>query len=130
MFCIFFFFRLATGKLIDLLNPYLDLYNGNAAHMMAYLNQPNESDPKVIAAYQECMELQLQLHNCTNILKRLQNAPDFNDKVMELIEKGVETSESLLERASTDKLRVITENIIDLLLYFLFQMNDVVSLNQ
>ncbi|XP_047537096.1 baculoviral IAP repeat-containing protein 6 [Vanessa atalanta] len=118
-------FRLATGKLMDLLNPYLDLYNGNAAHMMAYLNQPNESDPKVIAAYQECMELQQQLHNCTNILKRLQNTPEFNNKVLEAIKKGVVSSEMLLERASTDKLRVIIENIIDLLLYFLFQMSDV-----
>ncbi|XP_061384581.1 baculoviral IAP repeat-containing protein 6 isoform X3 [Danaus plexippus] len=118
-------FRLATGKLIDLLNPYLDLYNGNAAHMMAYLNQTNKSDPKVLATYQECIELQQQLHNCTNLLKRLQNIPDCNEKVLEAIDKGLVTSESLLERASTDKLRVITENIIDLLLYFYFQKGDV-----
>lgn len=119
--------RLATGKLIDLLNPYLDLYNGNAAHMMAYLNQTNKSDPKVLATYQECIELQQQLHNCTNLLKRLQNIPDCNEKVLDAIDKGLVTSESLLERASTDKLRVITENIIDLLLYFYFQKGDVVS---
>ncbi|XP_039757629.1 baculoviral IAP repeat-containing protein 6 isoform X2 [Pararge aegeria] len=116
-------FRLATGKLIDLLNPYLDLYNGNAAHMMAYLNQPSESDPKVIAAYQECIELQQQLHNCNNILKRLQNTPDCNEKVLDMLDRGRVTPEALLETASTDKLRVITENVIDLLLYFVFQMD-------
>ncbi|XP_069360568.1 baculoviral IAP repeat-containing protein 6 isoform X2 [Maniola hyperantus] len=116
-------FRLATGKLIDLLNPYLDLFNGNAAHMMAYLNQANESDPKVIAAYQECIELQQQLHNCTNILKRLQNTPDCNEKVLDMLDRGRVTPETLLETASTDKLRVITENVIDLLLYFVFQMD-------
>ncbi|CAH0728119.1 unnamed protein product, partial [Brenthis ino] len=118
-------FRLATGKLIDLLNPFLDLYNGNAAHMMSYLNQTVDSDPKIIAAYQECIELQQQLHNCSNILKRLQNAPDANEKMLEAIEKGTVTSTALLERASTDKLRVIINNIVDLLLYFLFQVNDV-----
>lgn len=94
--------------------------------MMAYLNQANESDSKVLAAYQECIELQQQLHNCTNILNRLQNTPDCNEKVLDMLERGRVTPESLLETASTDKLRVITENIIDLLLYFVFQM-DVVS---
>ncbi|XP_052743953.1 baculoviral IAP repeat-containing protein 6 isoform X2 [Bicyclus anynana] len=116
-------FRLATGKLVDLLNPYLDLYNGNAAHMMAYLNQPTEADPKVIAAYQECIELQQQLHNCNNILKGLQETPDTNEQVLDMLDKGKVTPESLLETASTDKLRVITENVIDLLLYFVFQMD-------
>ena len=95
--------------------------------MMAYLSQTVDSDPKIIGAYQECIELQQQLHNCSNILKRLQNTPDTNDKMLDAIEKGTVTSSALLERASTDKLRVITNNIVDLLLYFLFQMGDVVS---
>lgn len=124
---IFFCRRLATGKLIDLVNPYLELYNGNAAHMMAYLNQGTEIDPQTIVAYQECIELQQQLYNCTNMLKRLQNTADNNEKMLDAIEQGQVTSESLLERASTDKLRVITENLIDMLLYFLFQGGDVVS---
>ncbi|CAK1583350.1 unnamed protein product [Parnassius mnemosyne] len=117
--------RLATGKLMDLLNPYLDLYNGNAAHMMAYFNLANEADPKVITAYQECIDLQQQLYNCNNILKKLQNGSDCNDRAVEAITKGLVTSKSLLERASTDKLRVIGENIVDMILYFLFQMDDV-----
>ncbi|XP_063387363.1 baculoviral IAP repeat-containing protein 6 [Cydia fagiglandana] len=118
-------FRLATGKLMDLLNPYLELYNGNAAHMMAYLNLPNESDPKVLTAYQECIELQQQLHTCTNIVKRLQNKSECNEHVLDQINKGQVTPEALLERASTDKLRVISENIVDTLLYFFFQVDDV-----
>ncbi|CAK1549545.1 unnamed protein product [Leptosia nina] len=117
-------FRLATGKLIDLLNPYLELYNGNASHMMAFLNQA-DTDTKVVLAYQECIELQQQLHNCTNILRQLQKAPDCNERVLAAVETGHVTTEALLDRASTDKLRVITENVVDLLLYFLFQMNDV-----
>lgn len=121
-----FIFRLAVGKLMDLLNPYLDLYNGNAAHMMAYLNQ-TETDAKVVLAYQECIELQQQLHNCTNILKRLQNFPDCSERVLDAVESGKVLTEVLLDRASTDKLRVISENVVDLLLYFLFQMSDVVS---
>ncbi|XP_041968992.1 baculoviral IAP repeat-containing protein 6 isoform X2 [Aricia agestis] len=113
-------FRLATGKLIDLLNPYLELYNGNAVHMMAYLNQGNDTDPKVITAYQECIELQSQLHNCTNILKKLQKTSTSNVKALEAVNCGVVTAEALLEKASTDKLRVIAENVIDMLLYYLY----------
>lgn len=117
--------RLATGKLMDLLNPYLELYNGNATHMMAYL--ANDSDAKVVAAYQECIELQQQLHTCSNILKKLENNVDCNINVPDLIERGKVSSEALLETASTDKLRVISENVVDMLLYFYFQMSDVVS---
>jgi hypothetical protein len=112
---------------MDLLNPYLELYNGNAAHMMAYLNSANEVDHGVVTAYQECIELQQQLHTCNNILKKLQNAPDCNPRILDMINKGQITSEALLERASTDKLTVISENIVDMLLYFFFQMGDVVS---
>lgn len=112
---------------MDLLNPYLELYNGNAAHMMSYLNLANDTDTKVVTAYQECIELQQQLHTCTNILKKLQNNGDGNKNLPDLIDKGQVSSEALLEAASTDKLRVISENIIDMLLYFYFQMGDVVS---
>lgn len=112
---------------MDLLNPYLELYNGNAAHMMAYLNIANDTDHNVVAAYQECIELQQQLHTCNNILKKLQNTPDCNPQILDLINKGKISSEALLERASTDKLTVISENIVDMLLYFFFQMGDVVS---
>ncbi|XP_059058319.1 baculoviral IAP repeat-containing protein 6 [Achroia grisella] len=118
-------FRLATGKLMDLLNPYLQMYNGNAAHMMAYLNLANDTDPKVITAYQECIELQQQMHTCNNILRRLQNTSECNDQLLDMINKGKVTSEALLERASTDKLRVISENVVDLLLYFFYQVGDV-----
>lgn len=123
--------RLATGKLMDLLNPYLELYNGNAAHMMAYLNMNTEGDNKVVTAYHECIELQQQLHTCTNIVKKLQNSSNTDEgrKVAEMIEKGLVTANSLLHQASTDKLRVITENVVDMLLFFYFQMNDVVSDN-
>ncbi|XP_026725777.1 LOW QUALITY PROTEIN: baculoviral IAP repeat-containing protein 6-like [Trichoplusia ni] len=118
-------FRLATGKLMDLLNPYLELYNGNAAHMMSYLNLANDTDTKVVTAYQECIELQQQIHTCTNILKKLQNSTDASRNLPVLIDKGQVSSEALLEAASTDKLRVISENIVDMLLYFYFQMGDV-----
>ncbi|XP_047034012.1 baculoviral IAP repeat-containing protein 6 isoform X2 [Helicoverpa zea] len=118
-------FRLATGKLMDLLNPYLELYNGNAAHMMSYLNINNETDTKVVTAYQECIELQQQLHTCTSILRKLQNNPESSRNLPELIDKGAVSSEALLEAASTDKLRVISEMIVDMLLYFYFQVGDV-----
>ncbi|XP_050551225.1 baculoviral IAP repeat-containing protein 6 isoform X3 [Spodoptera frugiperda] len=118
-------FRLATGKLMDLLNPYLELYNGNAAHMMSYMNISNDVDAKVVTAYQECIELQQQLHTCTNILRKLQNNSDGPRNLPELIDKGLVSSEALLEAASTDKLRVISETIVDMLLYFYFQVGDV-----
>ncbi|XP_013170740.1 PREDICTED: baculoviral IAP repeat-containing protein 6 isoform X4 [Papilio xuthus] len=118
-------FRLATGKLIDLLNPYLEMYNGNAANMMAYFNLANEVDPKVVAAYQECMELQQQVHNCNNILRKLSNGADCNERALDMINRGAVTAEDLLLRASTDKLRVIAENVVDMLLYFVFQMDEV-----
>lgn len=113
---------------MDLLNGYLELYNGNAAHMMSYLNITNETDTKVVTAYQECIELQQQLHTCNNILKKLQNNGESAKNLPELINNGQLSSEALLETASTDKLRVISENVVDMLLYFYFQMGDVVSI--
>lgn len=118
---------MATGKLIDLLNPYLEMYNGNASHMMAYFNIGTDVDPKVVIAYQECMELQQQVHNCNNMLRKLANRGDCNERALDLITRGAVTAEGLLLRASTDKLRVIAENVVDMLLYFLFQMDEVVS---
>lgn len=112
---------------MDLLNPYLELYNGNAAHMMSYMNISNDVDAKVVTAYQECIELQQQLHTCTNILRKLQNNSEGPRNLPELIDKGLVSSEALLEAASTDKLRVISETIVDMLLYFYFQVGDVVS---
>lgn len=112
---------------MDLLNPYLELYNGNAAHMMSYLNISNDTDTKVIAAYQECIELQQQLHTCTFVSRKLQNSAEGQRNLPELINKGLVSSEALLEAASTDKLRVISETIVDMLLYFYFQVGDVVS---
>ncbi|XP_075983137.1 BIR repeat containing ubiquitin-conjugating enzyme isoform X3 [Anticarsia gemmatalis] len=117
-------FRLATGKLMDFLNPYLELHNGNAAHMMSYLNITTETDNKVVAAYQECIELQQQLHTCNNIVNKLQNSNE-GANIPNLIETGELSSDALLEAASTDKLRVISENIVDMLLYFYFQMGDI-----
>lgn len=116
---------------MDLLTPYLELYNGNAAHMMAYLNMNTEGDNKVITAYHECIELQQQLHTCNNIMKKLQNTSNTEEgrKIADMIENGSVTACSLLQQASTDKLRVITENVVDMLLFFYFQMNDVVSYN-
>lgn len=120
-------FRLATGKLMDLLNPYLDLYYGNASHMMAYFNMTIDPDPKVMSAYQECIEIQQQMHTVTNILKSLQCTKDCDDRMLDIIDKGDPDPDALLESASTDKLRVMCENIVDTLLYFYFQMGDVVS---
>ncbi|XP_037876101.1 survivin-1 isoform X3 [Bombyx mori] len=118
-------FRLATGKLMDLLNPYLELYNGNAVHMMSYLNSTMDNEGKVITAYHECIELQQQIHTCTNVLKKLQNKTDSTRSIPELIAKGKVTTEGLLQMCSTDKLRVITENIVDMLLYFYFQIGEI-----
>lgn len=112
---------------MDLLQPYLDLYTGNAAHMMAYLNYTNESDPKVMAAYQECIEIQQQLHTCNIVLKKLLSKTDSNEYAIEMINKGKIDTNALLERASTDKLRVISENVVDMLLYIIFEVNCLVS---
>lgn len=113
-------FRLAAGKLTDLLNVYLDQYNGNAAHMSAYLKNQQENDPRVLAAYQECMDLQQQLHTVTNILKKLKKT-EGDDDCREFAFKSQLQPDFLLERISTDKLRVIAENVIDMLLYFNYE---------
>lgn len=119
--------RLATGKLTDLVNPYVGLYNGNACHMMAYLNSATEGDTRVTTAYNECIELQQQLHTCTLILKKLQNLPDEGAVVSDQIARREVSPETLLDTASTDKLRVIIENVVDMLLYFYFQVPEMVS---
>ncbi|XP_059157271.1 baculoviral IAP repeat-containing protein 6-like isoform X2 [Physella acuta] len=72
----------------------------------------SEEDAQIIQTYNECLQLQLQLNLAQRAIHRLQTSLGIST---DAIDETVDTS-VLLAQATTDKLRVILENLLDTLL--------------
>ena len=106
-------YSLACHRLESLLAA-LDIPQNNSGHTQYYLRKgkKNDEDPKILQAYNDCIQLQLQLNLAQRAIERLQRA------------LGIRVSQvpanpnvgNLLRQTSTDKLRVITELLLDSLL--------------
>ncbi len=114
-------YNLASNRLVSLLaaveNP-----DNNTAHTKYYLRKGKkpEEDGKIHQAYQDCMELQLQLNLARSAIERLETVlctPD-QDKDSGGNESGfgVGGLGLALKHASTDKLRVLSEHLLNTLL--------------
>lgn len=117
-------YALACSRLRELLSPLLQAETPNAAHMYCYLQRARDMDrqisfnldtsnQKVFSAYQECITFQHQLNVVRSVMARLEAAcssgtdhriQDFN-------------CHQYFVKASTDKLRVLGEGLLDVLLY-------------
>lgn len=111
---------LSSSKLSELLRPLLKNNNSNLSHMQNYLNRLKETDDtynqeygRVSLVYEECIILQNQLNVVRNVIKRIETALDENQQPSQDLK---ETSLSLL---CTDKLRVMSECLVELLLHFI-----------
>ncbi|XP_076164518.1 BIR repeat containing ubiquitin-conjugating enzyme isoform X2 [Ptiloglossa arizonensis] len=117
-------FSLATERLKSLLDPLLCSETTNVMHMQHYLcynkiSSENKEQPsaKILATYQECIMFQHQLNVVRSVWRRLeswkgsQNVPTI-----------------LLSNAPSDKLRVLGETLLDILLYTVYEIGPVLSI--
>ncbi|XP_076283788.1 BIR repeat containing ubiquitin-conjugating enzyme isoform X2 [Lasioglossum baleicum] len=117
-------FSLATERLKSLLNPLLCSETTNFMHMQHYLcynKMPNvnkeQPSTKILATYQECIMFQHQLNVVHSVWRRLESW------------RGSQCAPStLLSNAPTDKLRVLGETLLDILLYSVYELGPVPSI--
>lgn len=106
---------LSSSKLAELLQPLLKSENSNMSHMQTYLNRLKETEDysqefvKISTVYEECLTFQNQLNVVRNVIKRLESSLD---------DKNNGDEEHSLKSLCTDKLRVISECLVELLLHF------------
>lgn len=108
---------LASSKLAELLQPFLKSDNSNMSHMQSYLNRIKETEEqsveftKISTVYEECIAFQNQLNIVKNVIKRLEGALPCD--------QPQPAAESSLQILSTDKLRVLSECLVESLLHFI-----------
>lgn len=121
---LFFTYRynLACHRLEALLQS-VDLPPLNSANNAQYfLRKPDkavEEDSRVFSAYQDCIQLQLQLNLAHNAVQRLKVALGSSRKMLS------ETSdpEELIQMSSTEQLRTTIRYLLDTLLSLLHSSN-------
>ena len=107
---------LSSSKLAELLKPLLRGENSNLSHMQSYLNRFKDMDEqnvefnRINAVYEECIAFQNQLNVVKNVIKRLQLVSTPEQPI---------PIEVKLSSLSTDKLRVLSENLVETLLHFI-----------
>lgn len=107
---------LSSSKLSELLQPLLKNDNSNMSHMQSYLNRLKETDElsqeylKISTVYEECITFQNQLNVVKNVIRRIENA------INESPQPPTDTS---IKHLSTDKLRVMSECMVESLLHFI-----------
>ncbi|OWK10826.1 BIRC6, partial [Cervus elaphus hippelaphus] len=115
-------YNLACHRLETLLQS-IDLPPLNSANNAQYfLRKPDkavEEDSRVFSAYQDCIQLQLQLNLAHNAVQRLRVALGASRKMLS------ETSDpkDLIQTSSTEQLRTIIRYLLDTLLSLLHSSN-------
>lgn len=115
-------YNLACHRLETLLQS-IDLPPLNSANNAQYfLRKPDkavEEDSRVFSAYQDCIQLQLQLNLSHNAVQRLKVALGASRKMLN------ETSDpnDLIQTSSTEQLRTIIRYLLDTLLSLLHSSN-------
>ncbi|XP_035734374.1 baculoviral IAP repeat-containing protein 6-like isoform X2 [Vespa mandarinia] len=117
-------FSLATERLKSLLDPLLCSEIPNVMHMQHYLcctKTPNENkeqpSAKILSTYQECLMFQRQLNIVHAVRRRLESWRGSSNTV----------ALSFVD-APTDKLRVLGETLLDILLYTVYEIGPVPSI--
>ncbi|KDR13250.1 hypothetical protein L798_12638, partial [Zootermopsis nevadensis] len=121
-------YSLACAKLQEFLTPLLTSEIPNVVHMHHYLQRgrdiekyfPSPEGQKILTAYQECVTFQHQLNLVRNVMRRLESA---QGKVHSL--PDIKGTPRMLSEACTDKLRVLGEGLLDLLLYLVYEIGPV-----
>lgn len=144
-------YSLSRSKLMELLDPLFNSYISNVAHMQAYLNKNLDPDnisidhtkilnvyevcvcvcvalwlslihskinlkKKFVATFQECIGFQHQLNIIQNVLNRV-------DPTNNLSHTSAKHNNKIdnLSSVSSDKLRVLSECLVEMLMHFLIE---------
>ena len=109
-------FSLARSRLLTLLAAANTAeISGSHTHIHQQRNRHSDEDSRVIQAYNDCMQLQLQWNLAQHAIRRLQNALGIRlDSLTPVV--GEDSCDAKLKRACTDKLRVLAEHLLDTLL--------------
>ncbi|XP_054832768.1 baculoviral IAP repeat-containing protein 6 isoform X2 [Eublepharis macularius] len=115
-------YNLACHRLETLLQS-IDLPPLNSANNAQYfLRKPDkavEEDSRVFSAYQDCIQLQLQLNLAHHAVQRLKVALGASRKIL----KEQTDSKELIQMSSTEQLRTIIRYLLDTLLSLLHSSN-------
>ncbi|XP_054081324.1 baculoviral IAP repeat-containing protein 6 isoform X3 [Zeugodacus cucurbitae] len=123
-------YSLASCKLIELLTPILNCEMSNVAHMQAFIHKQREEDAntvdnsKVVTIYEECILLQHQINVIRNVIGRLENSLHPMHLSPVTAQGGAAGSllntnlRNVLQLASRDKLRVLGQSLVEILLHF------------
>ena len=92
--------------------------DNNTSHTKYYLRKGKkpEEDAKIHQAYQDCMELQLQLNLARSAIERLESVMCTPEQLVSQFGETDAGMGIMLRQASTDKLRVLCEYLLDTLL--------------
>ena len=106
-------YSLACNRLESLLSTVEKPANG-ATHTQHYLNKAKRSDEdvRVVQAYSDCINLQLQLNIAQRAIERLQRALGVSALTAEYEPRDDTLT---LQQSSTDRLRVLCELLLDCL---------------
>ncbi|XP_067680641.1 baculoviral IAP repeat-containing protein 6-like isoform X2 [Haliotis asinina] len=106
-------YSLTKTRLESLLSA-VDSMQFPASHVEYYLKKTkkNDEDNSIIQTYNDCLQLQLQLNLAQRAIVRLKRALGIKGREYE---ENVNVN-NLLRQTSTDKLRVMLENLLDTLL--------------
>lgn len=110
---------LASSKLSELLQPLLKNDNSNMSHMQSYLNRIKEPEEqsqeftRISSVYEECIAFQNQLNIVKNVIRRLEGALPGDQQQS--------NTKNSLKDICTDKLRVLSECLVESLLHFLIK---------
>ncbi|CAB0044915.1 unnamed protein product [Trichogramma brassicae] len=116
-------FTLATERLKSYLDPLLCAETANVLHMQYYLSQGKQFETrqdgpsgKILTTYQECVMYQHQLNIIRSVWQRLENWRNPEN-----------STSNTLANASTDKLRILGETLLDILLYTIYEIGPIPS---
>ncbi|XP_073817547.1 BIR repeat containing ubiquitin-conjugating enzyme isoform X2 [Musca autumnalis] len=132
-------YSLASCKLLELLTPLLNSDVSNVAHMQAFINKQRSEDDtnatmeggRITSIYEECIVLQHEINVIRNVINRLESslqqqtaAGDNNESIMD--------NSNALRTASRDKLRVLGQALIEILLNFSieYSLKDMMAMQQ
>lgn len=115
-------YSLSRSKLMELLDPLFNSYISNVAHMQAYLNKNMDPDnisidhTKILNVYEECISFQHQLNIIQNVLNRVDPTNNLSPTSVKHNNKN-----DNLSSVSSDKLRVLSECLVEMLMHFLIE---------
>ncbi|XP_037827973.1 baculoviral IAP repeat-containing protein 6 isoform X2 [Lucilia sericata] len=127
-------YSLASCKLLELLTPLLNADVSNVAHMQAFINKQRTEDDtsynlesgKITSIYEECIVLQHEINVIRNVILRLESSIKDNNSYTPM------DPSQALRMSSRDKLRVLGQALIEILLNFSieFSFKDMLTMQQ